>query len=115
MKGSKLKKWREKWGLTQKRLAALLAVARPTISVWERGKRRIPPRSEMAIMYLIETVEKKEFLQQLVLDWDSRIEDALNAPQLQKMEQLSARKIPSLKNVDRILRQLERILRRVHS
>jgi len=53
-------------------------------------------------------------LQELILDWDSRIEDALNAPQLQKLV-LSPSVLPNMKNVDRILRELERILSRVNS
>jgi len=50
----------------------------------------------------------------MILDWDSRIEDALNAPQLKNLV-LSAETIPSMKNVDRILRELERILSRANS
>jgi len=53
-------------------------------------------------------------IQQMILDWDSKIEDALNAPQLKKYV-VSAETIPSMKNVDRILRELERILGRVNS
>ena len=114
MTGEELKRWREKWGLTQKQLAFFISAARPTISVWETGKQRIPPRSEMALRHLIENVEKNEAIQQLILDWDSRIEDALNAPQLRKLA-LSASGLPSMKNVERILQELARILRRVNS
>jgi len=101
MTGAELKKWREDFGLTQKRLSHLLAVDKSTISAWETGKRRIPPRSERA-------------LQELILDWDNRIQDALNAPQLKKYV-ISADSLPSTRNVDRILRELKRILGRVNS
>ncbi len=113
MTGSELKKWREDWGLTQVRLAALLGIKGNTISMWENERRRIPPRSERAIRHLIEHVEQTKALQEMILDWDSRIENALNAPQLKKMA-LSTERLPNMKNVERILRELERILRRVN-
>jgi len=37
MTGTQLKKWREDFGLTQKRLSHLLAVDKSTISAWEIG------------------------------------------------------------------------------
>jgi len=58
MTGTQLKKWREDFGLTQKRLSHLLAVDKSTISAWEIGRRRIPPRSERALKYLIDHVEQ---------------------------------------------------------
>jgi len=114
MTGLELRQKREDWGLTQVRFAALLFVGHTTISMWETGMRKISPRYQRAINHLFDELEKNEAIQQMILDWDSRIEDALNAPQLKNLV-LSAETIPSMKNVDRILRELERILSRANS
>lgn len=71
--------------------------------------RKISPRYQRAINHLFDELEKNEAIQQMILDWDSRIEDALNAPQL-KNYVISADTLPNMKNVDRILRELKRIL-----
>jgi len=42
MTGAELKRWREDFGLTQKRLSHLRDIDKSTISAWETGKRRIP-------------------------------------------------------------------------
>lgn len=114
MTGLKLRQKREDWGLTQVRFAALLFVGHTTISMWETGMRKIFPRYQRAINHLFDELEKNETIWQMILDWDSRIEDALNAPQLQNLV-LSPSVLPNMKNVDRILRELKRILNRANS
>ncbi|OAD21815.1 Helix-turn-helix type 3 domain protein [Candidatus Thiomargarita nelsonii] len=73
MTGAELKRWREDFGLTQKRLSHLRDIDKSTISAWETGKRRIPPRSERSLKYFIEHVEQTKAIQELILDWDNRI------------------------------------------
>jgi transcriptional regulator with XRE-family HTH domain len=49
MTGRILKKWREKWGLTQAELAMQLGTYQETISRWERDKRGIPAHLFLAL------------------------------------------------------------------
>jgi len=42
MKPEDLITWRKKYNLTQDKLAEMLGVTKPCISMWESGKRKIP-------------------------------------------------------------------------
>jgi DNA-binding transcriptional regulator YiaG len=49
MEGQELKSWRQRWKVTQGKLARLLGVHRVTIAKWEAGDRGIPPFLPLAL------------------------------------------------------------------
>jgi len=49
MQPSELIKWRKDHGLTQEQLANLLGVTKPSISMYESGKRKIPAFLHLAL------------------------------------------------------------------
>ena len=49
MEGSELRRFREKLGLTQEKLAKALSVASNTVARWERGERGIPSHLPLAL------------------------------------------------------------------
>lgn len=52
MKGSELKKRRERLGFTQEGLASQLGVSRNTVARWERDEIGIPPYLDLALKTL---------------------------------------------------------------
>jgi DNA-binding transcriptional regulator YiaG len=52
MDGTALRTWRQKWGLSQAKLAKLLGVSTMAVAYWEWGKRRIPPLLPLALKAL---------------------------------------------------------------
>jgi DNA-binding transcriptional regulator YiaG len=49
MKGNDLKKWRQRWGFSQARLAKLFGVDVITVSRWERGVQEPTPLLSLAL------------------------------------------------------------------
>jgi transcriptional regulator with XRE-family HTH domain len=49
MKPHDLVKWRKDHNLTQEQLANLLGITKPSISMYESGKRKIPPFLHLAL------------------------------------------------------------------
>lgn len=63
MKGNDLKKWRNKWGLSQAKLAKLFNVDVMTVSRWERGIQQPTPLLPLALEALenrLKEVSRKE-------------------------------------------------------
>ncbi len=60
MTAEQLKRLRQRAGLTQKALAALLGVARITVVRWETGQRPISRVTELAIRYVLERQRKRK-------------------------------------------------------
>ncbi len=49
MDGTALRIWRQKWGLSQAKLAKSLGVSTMAVAYWEWGQRRIPPLLPLAL------------------------------------------------------------------
>jgi len=49
MTGQELKSWRQRWKVTQRKLAEMLGVHRVTIAKWEGESRGIPPFMPLAL------------------------------------------------------------------
>jgi DNA-binding XRE family transcriptional regulator len=53
MTGEELKSWRQRWKITQGKLAGMIGVHRVTIAKWEAGNRSIPPFLHLALKALV--------------------------------------------------------------
>ncbi len=60
MDGAELRNWRQKWRLSQAKLARSLGVSTMAVAYWEWGKRRIPPLLPLALEALENRMKKEQ-------------------------------------------------------
>ncbi len=104
MTSDEIKQKREDAGLTQKQIAELIGIARPTISALENGKRRITPKIDRALIFFFDRLEQDEKLRQLIVEWETHFTTVLNDKRFKDMD---IEMIPSLKKVKIILDKIK--------
>ncbi|MDM8565121.1 helix-turn-helix transcriptional regulator [Candidatus Halobeggiatoa sp. HSG11] len=82
----------------------LTGISRATISSIENGRRIITPKTERALIYFFNSLDKDEQLRELIVEWETEFTRVLKDKRFKDMD---IEMIPSLRKVKIILDKIK--------
>ncbi len=106
-----LKRLREDYGLSQRKLGKLVGLSDLTILNYEKDKHPMPERAQRMFIRLFDELEKDIQLGELIREWDREVQktvyEGIRLGRIQKGT--DARSLPSMRNVVWLLDRLRNL------